>query len=80
MKNSTEIETYYPVNLGELAIFFNHACLSTLMKSVSFQDPIKVLIPKFIIYKHVVSKIVEDDKKAKKRHLSMKRLAKEAKK
>ena len=58
-EDNTVIETYFPVNLGVLANFFNHAYLTTLMKNVSFQDPIKVLIPKFNIYKHDVSKLLQ---------------------
>ena len=76
-ENVTKVTTYYPINMGLLMHYFNHSYLSSLMKNLSFKDPISTLVPQFKIYEHSISNILADDKA---KHLSIRKMVEQTKK
>ena len=51
----------YPVNLALLHSFFNDKELADILANTTFNNPLKVILPNFNIYKHHMSHILSDD-------------------
>ena len=47
LTNDTTVDQIYPINLPLLQQFFNNTVLDKLMKNISYNDPINVLLPVF---------------------------------
>jgi hypothetical protein len=76
-KDTCDISILYPVNLALLQQCFNESQLTEILANTSFNKPVQVKIPSFMIYEHKMSKLFAKDVKES---LNLKKMAERTKK
>lgn len=76
-KGLNNVSISYPINLALLQQFFNESRLMSTLGDTLYPNPIESMVPQFKIYNHNFTDVLVDDRSY---HLSLKKLAKAAKK